>query len=84
MAVAAREMGEIDLKSYSNLEVTTDRKQAIKQLHQEKYVKPFEERIKELIALSREHGMEPLTQPVLYGQVVDDLTGINLATQGGR
>lgn len=81
MAVAARDMGEIDLKSYSNLEVTIDRKQAIKQLHQEKYLKPFGERIQELITLSREHGMEPvfLTQPVLYGPGVDDLTGINLA-----
>jgi lysophospholipase L1-like esterase len=82
MAVAARDMGEIDLKSYSNLEVTTDRKQAIKQLHRERYLKPFGERIKELIALARERGMEPvfLTQPVLYGPVLDDLTGINLAT----
>ncbi|MDP2047257.1 MAG: SGNH/GDSL hydrolase family protein [Deltaproteobacteria bacterium] len=81
MAVAARDMGEIDLKSYSNLEVTPDRKQAIKQLHREKYLKPFGERIQELIALSRKHGMEPvfLTQPVLYGPGVDDLTGINLA-----
>jgi hypothetical protein len=82
MAVAARDMGEIDLKSYGNLEVTTDRKQVIKQLHRENYLKPFGERIQELIALSRKHGMEPvfLTQPVLYGRVVDDLTGINLAT----
>jgi len=82
MAVAARDMGEIDLKSYSNLEVTTDGKQAIKQLHREKYLQPFGERIQALIALSRAHGMEPVfvTQPVLYGQGVDDLTGINLAT----
>ena len=81
MAVAARDMGEIDLKSYSNLEVTTDQKQSIKQLHREQYLQPFGERIQELIALSREHGMEPvfLTQPVLYGLGVDDLTGINLA-----
>ena len=82
MAVAARDMGEKDLKSYSNLIVTPDQKQSIKQLHREKYLPPFGERIQELIALSREHGMEPvfLTQPVLYGPVVDDLTGINLAT----
>jgi lysophospholipase L1-like esterase len=82
MAVAAREMGEIDLKSYSTLEVTTDRKKEIKQLHRENYLKPFGDRIQELIALSRKHGMEPvfLTQPVLYGPLVDDLTGINLAT----
>jgi hypothetical protein len=81
MAVAARDMGEIDLKSYSNLEVTPDRQQAIKQLHRENYLKPFGERIQELIALSRAHGMDPvfLTQPVLYGPGVDDLTGINLA-----
>ena len=39
MAVAARDMGEIDLKSYGNLEVTPDRQQAIKQLHREKYLK---------------------------------------------
>ena len=82
MAFAARDMGEIELKSYSNLEVTPDRKQAIKQSHREKYLQPFGERIQELIALARQHGMEPvfLTQPVLYGPGVDDLTGINLAT----
>jgi hypothetical protein len=82
MAVAARDMGEIDLKSYGNLEVTPDRQQAIKQLHREKYLQPFGERIQELIALSRAHGMEPvfLTQAVLYGPGVDELTGINLAT----
>ena len=81
MAVAAREMGEIDLKSYRTLAVTPERKQEIKQLHREKYLPGFGERIQELIKLSRAHGMEPvfLTQPVLYGPVVDDLTGINLA-----
>jgi lysophospholipase L1-like esterase len=81
MAVAARDMGEIDLKSYGSLEVTRDRQQAIKQLHREKYLKPFGARVQELIALSRQHGMEPvfLTQPVLYGPGVDALTGINLA-----
>lgn len=81
MAVAAREMGEIDLKSYSTLAITPEQKQAIKQLHREKYLPLFRERIQELIALSRGHGMEPvfLTQPVLYGPVVDELTGINLA-----
>lgn len=81
MAVAAREMGEIDLKSYSTLEITPEQRQAIKQLHREKYLPLFGERIRELIALSRGHGMEPvfLTQPVLYGPGVDELTGINLA-----
>jgi lysophospholipase L1-like esterase len=81
MAVAAQDMGEIDLKSYGKLVVTPDRQQAIIKLHREEYLKPFGERITELITLSRAHGMEPvlLTQPVLYGPGVDKLTGINLA-----
>ena len=73
MAVAARDMGEIDLKSYGTLAVTPDRQQTIIKLHREKYLNPFAERIRELIALSRAHGMEPvfLTQPVLYGPGVE-------------
>ena len=40
----------------------------------------YAERLEELARLSREAGMEPvfLTQPALYGPVVDDVTGADL------
>jgi lysophospholipase L1-like esterase len=41
----------------------------------------YAERLEELVRLSREAGMEPvfLTQPALYGEAVDDVTGVDLA-----
>lgn len=82
MAVAARKMGEIDLKSYGQLEVAPAAGAALKREHQEKYLTPFRERVERLIALSRGSGIEPvfLTQPALYGNGVDELTGVDLRT----
>jgi lysophospholipase L1-like esterase len=41
----------------------------------------YAERLEELVRLCREAGMEPvfLTQPALYGEAFDDVTGANLA-----
>jgi lysophospholipase L1-like esterase len=82
MAVAARKMGEIDLKSYGQLEVAPEARAALKREQQEKYLAPFRERVQTLIALSRSRGIEPvfLTQPVLYGNAVDEVSGVDLRT----
>jgi hypothetical protein len=82
MAVAARKMGEIDLKSCGQLEVAPEAGAALKREHQEKYLTPFQERVEKLIVLARESGIEPvfLTQPALYGNGVDEITGVDLRT----
>lgn len=81
MAVAAREMGEKDPTQYPQGQTPAPEKSAILRRHQ-KYLGPYQERLAALIRISRAHGMEPvlLTQPVLYGKGVDEVTGINLAT----
>jgi lysophospholipase L1-like esterase len=82
MAVAAREMGEKDLGQYRQGRTPEGEKRAILRQHREKYLGPYQERVVALIRMSRTHGLEPvlLTQPVLYGKGVDDVTGINLET----
>jgi hypothetical protein len=42
----------------------------------------YEQRLKELIALCRQNGIEPvfITQPSLVGEGTDSATGVNLAT----
>ncbi len=42
----------------------------------------YRQRILELIQVSRQNGIEPvlITQPALYGQGVDDVSGVNLET----
>ncbi len=82
MAVAARKMGEIDLRSYGHLEVSAAAGAAIIREYQEKYLAAFKDRVETLIALARGSGLEPvlLTQPVLYGNLVDEVTGVDLRT----
>lgn len=48
--------------------------------HSERYVPSYTARVQELIQRSRAHGIEPIliTQPVLLGPTVDDVTGIAL------
>lgn len=45
------------------------------------YLVAFESRLGEIIQTSRRSGIEPilLTQPALYGNAIDDVTGIDLA-----
>ena len=49
--------------------------------HQEKYLKPYAQRLKRLIQLCRENSIEPvfITQPAVVGDLLDPLTGTNLA-----
>jgi lysophospholipase L1-like esterase len=50
-------------------------------LHREKYLKQYEERLTKLIELSRQNSIEPVfvTQPMVFGDVIDPVTGVNLA-----
>ena len=79
-AIGQRDMGELDLTSLPTLELTTAEKAAILKTHAEKYVPAYEVRLRRLLQVTRENGILPvlLTQPVVYGQGVDDATGVDL------
>jgi hypothetical protein len=64
-----REMGAM------NAEAILEEKKDFEQ----KYLRAYELRIRRLIAISRENGIMPIfiTQPSLYGNFRDDITGLN-------
>ncbi len=49
--------------------------------HAQRYVPPYRQRVAQIVALCRASGIEPvlLTQPALYGEGIDDVTGVDLA-----
>lgn len=79
-AIGQRDMGELDLTSLPTLELTAAEKAEILKTHAEKYVPAYEVRLRRLLQVTRENGILPvlLTQPVVYGPVVDPATGIDL------
>ncbi len=48
--------------------------------HQDHYLQPYKARLEKLITICREHNIMPvlLTQPVLYGEGVDEASGVDL------
>lgn len=50
-------------------------------MHREKYLEPFALRLRQLLHLTREHGIIPvlITQPALHGDAIDPTTGVDLA-----
>lgn len=79
-AIGQRDMGELDLTSLPTLELSAAEKAEILKTHAEKYVPAYEVRLRRLLQVTRENGILPvlLTQPVVYGPVVDQATGIDL------
>ena len=57
-------------------------KSNILQEHEESYAKGYESRLNALIKISKENGIEPvfITQPSVFGDAIDNITGINLGT----
>ena len=49
--------------------------------HKQKYLTPYADRLKRLIDISRQNSIEPvfITQPTVFGDLIDPTTGINLA-----
>jgi len=71
---------EIDLKTLPTLEVSPEARAAILQAHKDKYLGPYETRLKRLLDIAAANNLQPvlLTQPVLYGNTMDEVTGVNL------
>ncbi len=72
---------EIDLKKLPDFTVSNKQLMALIKDHREHYLGPYKQRLEKLITICRDHNMVPVlvTQPVLYGAVVDPATGVNLA-----
>jgi lysophospholipase L1-like esterase len=87
-SIKARNMGvahntAIDLKEISKeiMEIPEEKKDLVKQSHTEKFLEGYEGRLKKLVEMARENGIEPVlvTQPVLYGDAIDEVTNVDLA-----
>lgn len=78
-------IGQKEIESAETIEISDKDKEAIQKRLQSNEVKEhllaYEARVKELIRLSRDSNIVPvlITQPVLYGKGVDDITGIDWA-----
>jgi lysophospholipase L1-like esterase len=72
---------ELDLKKLPHFEVSDRARAALLKDHRDHYLKPYKQRLERLITICREHQIVPvlLTQPVLYGNIVDPTTGVNLS-----
>jgi hypothetical protein len=71
---------EIDLRGLESIDIPEDTKNRFRQNIKNTNYKSFENRLRKLIHISKENGIEPVfvTQPALYGNAVDDLTNVNL------
>jgi len=71
---------EVDLKKLPRFDVSPEAKAAMIKDHQDHYVQPYKSRLEKLITICREHNILPvlLTQPVLYGDGVDEASGVDL------
>jgi lysophospholipase L1-like esterase len=63
------------------IDISPEKVQALLREHQEKYLPGYEARLNKLIEISRAHGIEPvfITQPMVFGDLIDPYTGINLS-----
>ena len=79
-AIGERDMGELDLTTLPTLELTAAQKAALLKTHAEKYVPAYEARLRRLLTITEDHHILPvlLTQPVVYGKAIDDVTGLDL------
>ncbi len=71
----------LDFRRLKQVEVPPEQVQAILQEHQEKFLKSYAQRLTKLIELCRDHHIEPvfITQPTVFGNLIDPLTGVDLA-----
>ena len=74
------DIGEIDLRSLKNMEIPITKEEAIIANHRRNYLPYYRQRLEKLVNLARENQIDPvlITQPVLYGEVVDEITGVDL------
>jgi lysophospholipase L1-like esterase len=71
---------ETDLRKLPPFAVSKEAQAAIIKDHQDHYLGPYKKRLEKLITICRNHNIIPvlLTQPVLYGNMVDPTTKVDL------
>jgi lysophospholipase L1-like esterase len=71
---------KIDFAKLNTLEVDDEKVARILEGHRKHYLKPYAQRLQKLIDVARGHGIEPvfITQPMIYGNVIDSVTGADL------
>ena len=71
---------ETDYSKLSPFTVSPEAQAAIMQDHQDNCLQSYKQRLEKLLTICREHNIIPvlMTQPVLYGNVADPTTGVNL------
>ncbi len=86
LAIGQRSLGELDYTTLPILTMSAAEKAALKKTYVEELVPLYEPRLRRLLAISRDNGMTPvvLTQPALYAQRFDDLTGIDFSRRSVR
>jgi lysophospholipase L1-like esterase len=70
-----------DFAKLKQPDISPEKIQALLQEHRGKYLKGYAGRLSKLIEISRSHGIEPvmITQPMVFGNLIDPYTGVNLA-----
>jgi lysophospholipase L1-like esterase len=71
---------EVNFQNVPRLEVAAEDKAAIKRIYRDKYLGPYELRLQNLLEMALNQGIVPvlITQPVLYGNLADPRTGVDL------
>jgi len=79
-SIPLREVGELDFRSSGTKEIPPNKEEAILAKDRQTYLQPYRERMETLVSLSQGHHIDPvlITQPVLYGTGVDEVTGVHL------
>ena len=72
---------EIDFNKLRHFVVSSEARAAMIKDHQDHYLRPYKTRLEKLITICREHNIMPvlLTQPVLYGEGVEEAGGVDLS-----
>jgi lysophospholipase L1-like esterase len=79
---AALVTANLDITKVGYLKVPREVEERYVACSSKPYIQSYETRLKRLIDMSREAGIEPvfITQPLLVGPAVDDITKVDLAT----
>lgn len=78
--IKLNDINELDIRTLKHKEISVAEEEAIIEKHRQNYLQYYRLRLERAINLARENQIDPvlMTQPALYGNVVDDITGVHL------
>lgn len=73
-----------DFTQLQPVNMSVEKVNSLLQLHKEKYLSPYTERLTSLIKICRDNSLEPvfITQPLVFGGGIDPVTGVDLGKVG--